>query len=63
LNNNNFHNSIYSKISSIIHILKGSKILPHVNPHNHKDLEKQEERELYNSIVTPWDVVMKILKP
>jgi hypothetical protein len=26
-------------------------------------LEKQEERELCNSIVTPWDVVMKILKP
>lgn len=25
-------------------------------------LQKQEERGMYNSIVTPWDVVMKILK-
>jgi hypothetical protein len=26
-------------------------------------LENQEERKLYNSIITPWDVVMKTLKP
>lgn len=26
-------------------------------------LEKQQEKGMYNSIVTPWDVVMKILKP